>query len=378
MPRVLWVPGLIIALAAGLGVGGCRKAAPQENASGSKARAGMHREADGAMPQAPRPRAAGRSPARPVAARRPATRPADPDPAASVLPREARLPADVEQQLARKRLLSFPSRWNGKVHVRQTGRVRLLYLGKRMDIVHTRLHLDRPADLISPYQQCLLLGFGLFEKPRTEVKRVAMIGLGGGALTRFFRAKRPELVFHSVEIDPVVVAVARRLFGVKDTPGYRSYAMDGRRFLQEAKRPYDVIIMDAFDAAATLPKQLASQEFFRLLKARLTPHGVLLMNFLVHDRRIYASVWKTLKTVFPRVYRMPLRRFRSFNTLLLAAADPRRMPDKATLRGRIPGLKSSYSVAFPLKRCWEALDADRLDLKAATLIRDPTPARGAP
>jgi len=356
-----WIGVAVVALA----FGACAKGAPQDKAAPARG-----------MAAAPRTRAAAMDPA-PVARRtvaRPAPRRAvDPDPPASVLAEEAQIPADAVTQLLKKKLLSFPSRWNGKVHVKQHGRVRSLYLGHRLDIVHTRLDLDHPADLISPYQQCLLLGFGLFEKPRTEVKRIAMIGLGGGALTRFFQLKWPGVVFHSVEIDPMVVAVARRFFHVKDTHTFRSYAMDGRRFLREAKRPYDVIIMDAFDASAALPKSLASQEFFRMLRQRLTPHGVLLMNFLVHSRRIYASVLKTLQTVFPKIYRMPLRRFRSLNTLLLAPADPARMPDKTVLEGRISGLKSSFSVQFPLERCFRALDTDRPDLKSADLIRDPRP-----
>ena len=297
----------------------------------------------------------------------------DPDPPASVLPPEAQIPADAEARLVRKRLLSFPSRWNGKVHVKQKGRVRSLYLGRRMDIVHTRLNLDRPGDLISPYQQCLLLGFGLFDRPREQVKRVAMIGLGGGALTRFFHLKRPALVFHSVEIDPMVVAVARRFFGVRDTPGYRSYAKDGRRFIAEAKRPYDLIILDAFDAKITMPKQLASQEFFRLIRRHLSPRGVLITNFLVHDRRIYASVLKTMQTVFPKIMRIPLSRFRSRNTLLLAPVDPARLADPRQLARRIPQLKASFSVTFPLARCLEAAGTDKVDLAKATIIRDPRP-----
>lgn len=297
----------------------------------------------------------------------------DPDPPASVLPVEAQLPPDAEARLARKRHLTFPSRWNGKVHVKQEGRVRSLYLGRRMDIVHTRLNLDRPADLISPYQQCLLLGFGLFDKPREQVKRVAMIGLGGGAITRFFQLKRPDLVFHSVEIDPVVVAVARRFFGVRDTLGYRSYVMDGRRFIAAAKRPYDVIILDAFDAEATMPKQLASREFFRLIRRRLSPRGVLITNFLVHNRRIYAAVVKTMQTVFPRVLRIPLGRFRSHNTLLLAPVDPKCLADTKHLAGRIGQLKASFSVAFPLGRCLKAAGTDKVDLARATIIRDPRP-----
>jgi len=273
--------------------------------------------------------------------------------------------------------VSFPSRFNGKVHVVQRGKVRLLYLGHRLDIVHTRMHLDRPDALISPYQRCLLLGFGLFPEPLKEVRRVAMVGLGGGAITRFFQLKWPGLVFHSVEIDPVVVAVARRFFGVRDTATFRSYAQDGRAFLAKARRPYDVIIMDAFDASASLPRSLASAEFFQMLRDRLAPRGVLIMNFLVHSRRIYAALLRTLQTVFPAVRRIPLRRFQSYNTLLIAPRDPASLPKPALWRERLDRLQRVLATHFPLHRCLDAMDTDRVDVAHAEVFHDSPPARAA-
>jgi spermidine synthase len=332
----------------------------------------------------PAPRGAARPPARQRPGRRPAVppRPRSPrfaaDLPASTLPAAAQLPADAEARLARQGLLSFPSQWSGKVHVRQRGRVRLLHLGKRLDIVHTRLHMDRPAELISPYQQCVLVGLGLYADPQRELRRVAMIGLGGGALTRFFHIKFPSIAFHSVEIDPVVVAVARRFFGVKDGVGFRSYAMDGRKFMEREVRPYDLIILDAFDAAVNMPRKLASVEFFELLKRRLTPHGVLVTNFLIHSPRMYASVARTMRSVFPATMRLPLRRFASRNTLLIAPADPRGRVDPATLSARVLALGKRLRVTFPVARCLGVVDKDRVDLTRAPLIHDPPPAGGAP
>jgi hypothetical protein len=287
----------------------------------------------------------------------------------------------VEKRLEKNGYVRFPSRFNGKVHVKQRGRVRSLYLGHRLDIVHTRLNLDEPTALISPYQKCLRLGFAHFERPRVQVKRVAMVGLGGGALTRYFQRLWPTLVFHSVEIDPVVVAVARELFGVRDTRTFRSYAADGRRFLAEARRPYDVIILDAFDAEASVPKALVSKEFFELLRERLTPHGLLITNFLVHSRRVYASVLKTMRTVFPALHRMPMRPFRSYNTLLFAPRDPQRLPSRATLRSRLPGvtalLQDDPASPPSLARCLAAVARARMDVSKGRIYRDPKPARPA-
>lgn len=296
------------------------------------------------------------------------------DPPATVLPRELAMPSDAEQRLGRRGLVSFASQWNGRVHVKQRGRVRSLYLGRRMDIVHTRLDLDHPTNLISPYQKCLLAGLGLFPKGGDEIRRVAMIGLGGGAITRFFHEKRPSWVFHSVEIDPVVVAVARTYFGVKDTPGYRSYAMDGRRFLEEARVPYDLVILDAFNADAAIPRTLASQEFFRIVRSKLTPEGRLVVNVLVHNKRIYASIVRTLESVFGPVVRMPLRRFGSRNVLLVTPAPADTAGVRRALRDGSRRQESRYGVRFGLEKCAATIGTDGRPASGAPLIRDPSPA----
>lgn len=316
---------------------------------------------------------------RPVAARRPpgprprpamAARPVDPDPPATRLPaRLRRLGAD-EPKLRAGKMLSYASRWNRRVYVKQKGEVRYLYLGRK-DVIHTRMDMKRPARLLSPYARCMLVALGYFADVRKEMRRAVMIGLGGGALTRFFYTHWPSVVFHSVEIDPVVVAVARQLFHVRETATYRSYAMDGRRFVREANKPYDLIVVDAFDAAATMPKQLASVEFFRLLKKRLTPRGVLVVNFLVHDRRIYSAVVRTVRSVFPAVARFPLRRMASFNSLLVAPADPRRRPRAAVLRQRVERLRRRLGLDDSVKHCLDAQDSDRLVAPQGPLLRDP-------
>lgn len=252
----------------------------------------------------------------------------------------------------------------------QKGSVRYLYVGRK-DVIQTRMDMQRPARLLSPYLQCMVVALGFYAEPRKELRRVAMIGLGGGAWTRFFHARRPELVFHSVDIDPVVVAVARQFFGVRDTATYRSYAMDGRRFLREAKQTYDLIVLDAFDASANVPAQLVSVEFFRLIRRRLSPHGVLAVNFLVHSRRVYSALVRTVRAVFPAVARFPLRSLSTHNALLVAPKDARRRPPPDVLKERILRLQKRLGLSFSLARCARTLDADRLVAPTGPLLRDP-------
>src|SRR5207247_5227565 len=65
-----------------------------------------------------------------------------------------------------------------------------------------------------------------------EIKRVAMIGLGGGSTQRAYQFYYTNLVIHTVEIDPAVVSVAKKYFGVTETPSHKIQTEDGRVFLR--------------------------------------------------------------------------------------------------------------------------------------------------
>jgi spermidine synthase len=122
---------------------------------------------------------------------------------------------------------------------------------------------------------------------------------------------------------------------------------------------------------------LASQEFFRVVRSKLTSRGLLVLNVLVHDRRIYASIVKTLGSVFPQVSRMPLGRFGSRNSLLLASARPDLKIDRGDLQRKARQIEARFGVRFGLDRCVAALGADQVSTTSAPLIRDP-PGPGSP
>ena len=51
---------------------------------------------------------------------------------------------------------------------------------------------------------------------KPDAKRVLVLGLGGGAVTKRWWRDYPDMTIDSVEIDPVVVDVSRRFFGLPD------------------------------------------------------------------------------------------------------------------------------------------------------------------
>lgn len=142
-----------------------------------------------------------------------------------------------------------------------------------------------------------------------KLKKVLVIGLGGGTITKRYWRDYPGVKVDSVEIDPVVVDVARRYFGLPEDDRLRTFAVDGRRYLQTTKDTYDVIVMDAY-YDDSLPFHLTTQEFFREAKAHLNPGGVIAYNVISPvegpDSQLYRSLHRTISGVWSHVWTFPI------------------------------------------------------------------------
>jgi spermidine synthase len=139
---------------------------------------------------------------------------------------------------------------------------------------------------------------------RKNAKTALAIGLGGGAIDKIFSAKGLDV--DNVEIDPVVAETAKKYF---DFHG-KVIVDDGRHFVRNTKKTYDLIILDAFNGF-TIAQFLLSKEAFFEMKKILNPGGMLLINTvgkLKNDGkggapadRLAPAVNATLKGVFKNV-----------------------------------------------------------------------------
>jgi len=142
-----------------------------------------------------------------------------------------------------------------------------------------------------------------------QMRRVALIGLGGGTVPRQYIQDYPGVQVDVAELDPAVVATARRLFSLPDAARLRVSASDGRLFLLRSADRYDAILLDAY-LIDTIPSHLATAEFFRLAASRLAPGGVVASNVIGalegEDSRLFRAIYKTFRSVFRSVYVFPI------------------------------------------------------------------------
>ncbi|MCP9487222.1 MAG: fused MFS/spermidine synthase [Gaiellaceae bacterium MAG52_C11] len=150
-------------------------------------------------------------------------------------------------------------------------------------------------------------------------ERVAILGNAGGTLARAFGVFWPDVEIDGVEIDAAVTDVGYRYFGLGDNPRVTTYDEDARPYLRRIDRRYDVIYVDAYHQPY-VPFYLATQEFFRLVRDRLAPGGVVALNVATvpGDDTLVREVSGTLATIFPRVRVWNALRF---NRIVLGFAD---------------------------------------------------------
>lgn len=112
----------------------------------------------------------------------------------------------------------------------------------------------------------------------------------------------PDAYVEGVEIDGKITEIAKQYFALPDSVVVTEY--DGRAYLNAIDRKYDVIQVDAYQDI-TIPFQMSSIEFFKLVKSHLKDNGVMVVNMNMHsdgEGSINEYLCDTIAAVFDNVY----------------------------------------------------------------------------
>ena len=199
----------------------------------------------------------------------------------------------------------------------------------------------------------------------SNMTNILLIGLGGGSAQRLFQRYCPTVTVETVEIDPVVVDIAREYFQFAESPQQKVHVADGRVFLRRSTAKFGAIVMDAYvhhRYGSAVPYHLATKEFFELARDHLTTNGVVAYNVISMPRNTQAdllgAVYKTLKAVFPQVYMFPAQS--SQNVVLIATRSPQRITLTDLQQRAVPLIRSKR---FASPSLWGRLNS----------LRDTTP-----
>ena len=133
---------------------------------------------------------------------------------------------------------------------------------------------------------------------------ILIIGLAGGTMSRGLKHFFPNSRIDGVEIDPEVIQVAKDYFEL-DSQDITVINQGGRQYLNETKKTYDIIILDAFSNEQYIPWHLSTSEFFKLVQMHLNKDGIFAINSIEKFDDLNSLVTNTVSSVFNYTYHHP-------------------------------------------------------------------------
>ncbi len=166
------------------------------------------------------------------------------------------------------------------------------------------------------WDEMLVLPFAARDRPPREI---AILGNAAGTTARAYGHFFPRTAIDAVEIDGELTDIGRRYFDLR-APRLRTHTADARPYLRRTRERYDAIVVDAY-RQPYIPFYLATKEFFVLVRERLRPGGVVIINVGHPERssRLERVLSATMGAVFPTVVRDPSQ---PTNTMLVGSAAP--------------------------------------------------------
>ena len=190
----------------------------------------------------------------------------------------------------------------------------------------------------------------LFQPPGPELvrpKNLLLIGLAAGTVSELFTTIYGPLPITGVELDPQIIEVGQRYFGMNQ-PNLTPVAADGRRWLlqQSTSARWDLIAVDAY-RPPYIPFHLTTLEFFQLVHSHLSEDGILAINIgrTASNFALVDALSKTVAQVFPSVYLIdePGPAGNLSNSLLVATAQPTQLEN---LAGNVALLSAGFPTEF--------------------------------
>ena len=210
------------------------------------------------------------------------------------------------------------------------------------------------------WDEALVLPFATRSQPP---RSLAVLGNAAGTVARAYAHYFPRTRVDGVEIDGELTKVGREKFGLAG-PNLHLHTVDARPFLRASDRKWDAILIDAY-RQPYIPFYLVTQEFFELVRDRLEPGGVVMVN-VGHPEgsdALEKTLSATMGSAFTTVLRDPSQ---AVNTMLLGASVPasgaridRAVGGGTVPRGLVPTARETAARLAPALTGGEVYTDDR-------------------
>ncbi len=203
----------------------------------------------------------------------------------------------------------------------------------------TEIDLSDSTNLTIEYTRLFMSTLFFVPNP----KNILIVGLGAGAMSNFLQSYYPQTNIDMIEIDGDVVKISREYFGMRESKYTKVHVQDGRVFIKRTKKKYDIVFLDAF-RGSFVPFHLKTKEFYKEIKSKLTPNGVVASN-LFGGSALYPYDLKTFSEVYKKLYSFKGQG----NVILVAGNDESSELDDAKIMESAKKLMKEKKFNFDFK-----------------------------
>lgn len=119
-----------------------------------------------------------------------------------------------------------------------------------------------------------------------DLKTALVFGLGGGSVLDVLRSDFDYTgKITAVEIDPIVVQLAKEEFGIVESKLLKIVCMDAYDYVLKRKGNFDLIVVD-ISIDYTIPEKILREDFWTSLASRMNTNGTLVFNALNYTNKI--------------------------------------------------------------------------------------------
>lgn len=201
----------------------------------------------------------------------------------------------------------------------ESGGIRYLHFGT--DLIQGAMRIRDPEEIYLEYNQ-QMMAWLLFLETKPGMK-VAQLGLGTGALTKFQHRHCPAVKTTVVELNPAVIVSARSMFSTPDDDRrLETLQTDAKTFVRSArhKNQFDAVQVDLYDAICDGPAA-SSLDFYKGCFNILKSPGVMTVNLFSRHKSFDVNLKNICEAFGNRVLLFP--ESHDCNVVAMAFKGPR-------------------------------------------------------
>lgn len=197
-----------------------------------------------------------------------------------------------------------------------------------------------------------LLMLPVFFYPPESIKRVLVLGVGGGAVIHQLQRYIQPTEIIGVELNPVHIMLAKRFFGITNKLAHL-VEDDAVKWLNNySGPPFDLIIEDLFGEKDGEPIRAvkANKAWLEILNSHLSPDGILVMNFISRNdlKNCAAISYKKIASLFQSKFQLTITHYENAMGAFLKKSSSSQILRKNI--SEIDELRKSKKLEFKIRK----------------------------